>query len=321
VYRTRQPRVEKPAVARPPAARALSVAEKTVVRDTLNSDRFADQAPREVYATLLDEQRYLCSVASMYRILRENREIRERRNQLRHPAYAKPELLATGPKQVWSWDITKLLGPVKWTYFFLYVLLDIFSRYIVGWLIAERESSDLAQVLMAATCQREHIAPHQLTIHADNGGPMTAKPLALLLADLGVGNSHSRPHVSNDNPFSEAHFKTLKYHPTFPERFGSHTEACRWFRPFVQWYNWEHHHTGLGLLTPGVVHTGQAPHVLAQRQQVLQQAYLTHPERFVLGRPHPPALPTAVWINPPKPEAPYPVGPPAPPGVDTDVRH
>lgn len=321
VYRARQPRGDKPAAARPPAARALSVAEKTVVRDTLNSDRFADQAPREVYATLLDEQRYLCSVASMYRVLRENQEIRERRNQLRHPAYAKPELLATGPRQVWSWDITKLLGPVKWTYFFLYVLLDIFSRYIVGWLIAERESADLAQVLLAETCQREHIAPDQLTLHADNGGPMTAKPLAHLLADLGVVKSHSRPHVANDNPFSEAQFKTLKYHPTFPNRFGSPAEARAWFRPFVQWYNWEHHHSGLGLLTPGVVHSGQAQHVQAQRQQVLQQAYLTHPERFVRGRPQPPALPTAVWINPPKPEAAHPPAPLAQPSVDTEVRH
>jgi putative transposase len=297
------------------------VAEQTVVRETLNSERFADQTPREVYATLLDEQRYLCSVASMYRLLRENREIRERRNQLRHPAYAKPELLATGPKQVWSWDITKLLGPVKWTYFFLYVLLDIFSRYIVGWLLAERESSDLAQVVIAETCQRENITPDQLTIHADRGGPMTAKPLALLLADLGVVQSHSRPHVSNDNPFSEAQFKTLKYHPTFPDRFGSPADARTWFRPFVQWYNWEHHHTGLGLLTPGVVHTGQAPQFLAQRQQVLQQAYALHPERFVQGRPQPPALPTAVWINPPKPETPHPEVALAQPSVDTEVRH
>jgi putative transposase len=321
VYRARQPCVEKSVSTRPTPARALSVAEKTGVRDTLNSERFADQAPREVYATLLDEQRYLCSVATMYRILRENQEIRERRNQLRHPAYAKPELLATGPKQVWSWDITKLLGPVTWTYFFLYVLLDIFSRYVVGWLIAERESADLAQVLIADTCQREHIAPDQLTIHADRGGPMTAKPLALLLADLGVVKSHSRPHVSNDNPFSEAQFKTLKYHPTFPDRFGSQADARAWFRPFVHWYNWEHHHTGLGLLTPGIVHAGQAPQFQAQRQQVLHQAYATHPERFVQGRPQPPAWPTAVWINPPKPETTSPEVAPAQPSVDTEVRH
>ena len=321
VYRARQPRIEKPATARPPSARALSAAEKTVVRDTLNSQRFADQAPREVYATLLDEQRYLCSVATMYRLLRENQAIRERRNQLCHPTYTKPELLATGPKQVWSWDITKLLGPVKWTYFFLYVLLDIFSRYIVGWLIAERESADLAQVLIAETCQRENIAPDQLTIHADRGGPMTAKPLALLLANLGVVKSHSRPHVSNDNPFSEAQFKTLKYHPTFPERFGSPVDACAWFRPFGHWYNWEHHHTGLGLLTPAVVHFGQAAHVQAQRQQVLHQAYALHPERFVRGQPQPLALPTAVWINPPRPEAIHPEVALAQPSVDTEVRH
>ncbi len=321
VYRARRPRSEKPAVIRPTPTRALSVAEKTVVRETLHSERFADLAPREVYATLLDEQRYLCSVATMYRLLRENQAIRERRNQLRHPAYTKPELLATGPKQVWSWDITKLLGPVKWTYFFLYVVLDIFSRYIVGWLIAERESVDLAQVLIAETCQRENILPDQLTIHADRGGPMIAKPLALLLADLGVVKSHSRPHVSNDNPFSEAQFKTLKYHPTFPDQFGSPADARAWFRPFVQWYNWEHHHTGLGLLTPGVVHSGQATHVHGQRQQVLQQAYLSYPERFVRGQPLPPAVPTAVWINPPKPEAAHPPVALAQPSVDTEVRH
>lgn len=321
VYRARQPRVKKPATARPPSARALSAAEKTVVREMLNSERFADQAPREVYATLLDEQRYLCSIASMYRILRENREVRERRNQLRHPAYAQPELLATGPKQVWSWDITKLLGPVKWTYFFLYILLDIFSRYIVGWLIAERESADLAQVLIAESCQRENIAPDQLTIHADRGGPMTAKPLALLLADLGVVQSHSRPHVSNDNPFSEAQFKTLKYHPTFPERFANPVAARTWFRPFVQWYHWEHHHTGLGLLTPGVVHYGLAHQFQAQRQQVLHQAYALHPERFVHGQPQPPAVPMAVWINPPKPEAPHCETASAQASVDTEVRH
>lgn len=321
VYRARQPQVAQPVPPRPTSARALSAAEKTVVRETLNSVRFADQAPREVYATLLDEHRYLCSVASMYRILRENRALRERRNQLRHPVYAKPELLATGPKQVWSWDITKLPGPAKWTSFCLYVLLDIFSRYIVGWLLAERETSDLAQVLIAETCQREQIAPDQLTIHADNGGPMTAKPLAQLLADLGVVKSHSRPHVSNDNPFSEAQFKTLKYHPTFPTRFGSHADASTWFRSFVQWYNWEHHHTSLGLLTPGVVHTGQAPVVQAQRQQVLQQAYALHPERFVRGQPQPLALPTAVWINPPKPATPPAEAAPAQPSGDTEVRH
>jgi len=321
VYRARPPRVEKPAAPRPTPARALSEGEKIVVRDTLNSERFQDSAPREVYATLLDEQQYLCSVPTMYRILRENQEIRERRNQVRHPNYTKPELLATGPNQVWSWDITKLLGPVTWTYFFLYVMLDIFSRFVVGWLIAERESAELAQALIAEACTRQSISPDQLTIHADRGGPMTAKPVALLLADLGVVKSHSRPHVSNDNPFSEAHFKTLKYHPTFPDRFGSQVDARAWAQPLFRWYNWEHHHTSLGLLTPGAVHYGQALHLWTNRQLVLQQAYLAHPERFVKGVPQPPVLPTEAWINPPKAEAAHPEATPAQPGVDTEVRH
>ena len=321
VYRARQPRVEKPAAPRPRPARALSEGEQTVVRETLNGERFQDQAPREVYATLLDEQRYLCSVPTMYRILRENREIRERRNQLRHPPYAKPELLATGPQQVWSWDITKVLGPVTWVYFCLYVLLDIFSRFVVGWLIAERESAELAQVLIAESCARQSISPHQLTIHADRGAPMTAKPVALLMADLGVTKTHSRPQVSDDNPFSESQFKTLKYHPTFPERFGSLVDARAWAQPFFRWYNWEHHHTGLGLMTPAAVHFGQAAHLWTERQRVLHLAYLAHPERFVKGLPQPPALPTEVWINPPKAAAAHPQAAPAPPAGDTEVRH
>ena len=321
VYRARQPRVAKPVTPRPTPARALSLAEQTVVRETLNSERFQDSPPREVYATLLDEQRYLCSVPTMYRILRENREIRERRNQLRHPPYAKPELLATGPNQVWSWDITKLLGPVTWVYLYLYVLLDIFSRFVVGWLIAEREAAELAQALIAESCTRQNISPDQLTIHADRGGPMTAKPVALLLADLGVVKSHSRPHVSDDNPFSEAQFKTLKYHPTFPGRFGSPADARLWARPFFRWYNWEHHHTGLGLMTPAAIHCGQAAQLWTDRQRVLQLAYVTHPERFVKGLPQPPALPTEVWINPPKAEAARPQAAPTQPGVDTEVRH
>ncbi len=323
VYRARQPRCAKPAPPRPTPARALSESEKIVVRETLNSERFQDSAPREVYATLLDEQRYLCSVPTMYRILRENQEIRERRNQVRHAQrnYTKPELLATGPNQVWSWDITKLLGPVTWTYFCLYVMLDIFSRFVVGWLIAERESAELAQALIAESCTRQNISPDQLTIHADRGGPMTAKPVALLLADLGVVKSHARPHVSNDNPFSEAQFKTLKYHPTFPDRFGSPVDARAWAQPLFRWYNWEHHHTSLGLMTPGAVHYGHAPHLWANRQLVLQQAYLAHPERFVTGVPQPPALPIAAWINPPKAEAAHPEATPAQPGVDTEVRH
>ena len=298
VYRARQPQpAPRP---RPAPVRALSAAEREAVHQTLNSERFADQAPREVYATLLDEGTYLCSPRTMYRVLSEHAEVRERRDQLRHPAYAKPELLATGPNQVWSWDITQLLGPMKWVYYYLYVMLDIFSRYVVGWLIAERESSSLAELLIAEACAKQHIAPDQLTIHADNGGPMIAKPVTLLMADLGVQPSHSRPHVSNDNPFSEAQFKTLKYQPDYPERFGSPLDARTWAQTFFPWYNDEHHHSGIGFLTPAAVHYGQAARLFAQRQQTLNVAYAAHPERFVKGRPIPPALPIAVWINPPK---------------------
>jgi putative transposase len=297
VYRARQPKLTPRLRAEP--VRALSAAERDTVHHTLNSERFADQAPREVYATLLDEGTYLCSPSTMYRVLVEHTEVRERRDQLRHPAYSKPELLATRPNQVWSWDITKLLGPQKWTYYYLYVILDIFSRCVVGWLIADRESGDLAERLIAATCAKQHIERHQLTIHADNGGPMIAKSVAVLMTDLGVSPSHSRPHVSNDNPFSEAQFKTLKYQPDYPERFGSLLEARAWAQTFFPWYNDEHHHSGIGFMTPIAVHTGEAARLFAQRQQTLSAAYAAHPERFVNGPPVPPALPTAVWINPP----------------------
>jgi len=283
-----------------PPPRALSVDEKVTVRETLDSERFADQAPREVFATLLDKGHYLCSVPTMYRILRENAEIRERRNQLRHPAYAKPELVATGPNQVWTWDITKLRGPVNWAYFCLYVLLDLFSRFVVGWLVAERESAHLAQALIAESCTRQGIGLGQLSVHSDRGGPMTAKPLALLFADLGVIQSLARPHTPDDNPYSEAQFKTVKYHPTFPKRFGSLPDARAWGQQFFHWYNSEHHHTGLGLMTPAAVHFGQAHALFLERQQVLHLAYTAHPERFVKGPPQPPALPLAAWINPPE---------------------
>lgn len=269
------------------------------MRNTLNSARFVDQAPHEIYATLLDEGRYLCSVSTMYRILRENQAVRERRNQLRHPLFAKPELLATGPNQVWTWDITKLLGPVKWTYYYLYVLLDLFSRFVVGWMLAPRQSTELAQGLISETCTRQNIQPQQLTIHADRGAAMVAKPLAALLADLGVHASHSRPQVSNDNPFSESQFKTMKYHPTYPDRFGSLPDARAWAQHFFPWYNFQHHHSGIGLMTPAAVHFGQAAFLWHKRQAVLQQAYACHAQRFVKGVPRPPALPTAVWINPP----------------------
>jgi putative transposase len=284
---------------RPTPPRALSATEQEQVRELLNSERFQDVAPREVYAELLDEERYLCSISTMYRILAEHAEVRERRNQLRHPAYHKPELLATGPNQVWSWDITKLRGPSKGIYYYLYVMIDIYSRYVVGWLIAEVESAELAEQLIAETCTKQGVQRAQLTIHADNGSPMIAKTVAILLADLGVAKSHSRPHVSNDNPYSEAQFKTLKYRPDYPDRFGSVADARRWGRGFFAWYNDQHHHTGLGLLTPAVVHTGRAETVRQQHQTILLRAYQAHPERFVRGQPQPTKLPEAVWINPP----------------------
>jgi putative transposase len=278
----------------------MSEAEKEEVRHELNSERFQNLAPREVYATLIDEGRYLCSWRSMYRILVENEEVRERRNQLRHPNYTKPELLATGPNQLWSWDITKLLGPAKWNYYHLYTILDVYSRYVVGWLIAERESATLAQELISETCLRQGIQPAQLTIHADRGSSMTSKSVAFLMADLGVTKTHSRPHVSNDNPFSEAHFKTLKYQPDFPGCFGSRADARGWAQTFFDWYNYEHHHSGLALLTPAEVHYQRANAVLQKRQEVLQAAYEKNPQRFVKGLPIVEPLSEAVWINPPK---------------------
>ena len=300
LYRMRPKAEILPKPERLPSPRALPLAEKEIVRQELNSERFSDQAPREVFATLLDEETYLCSWRTMYRILDENKEVRERRNQLRHPNYTKPELLATKPNQLWSWDITKLLGPTKWTYYYLYNILDVFSRYSVGWMIAERESASLAEALIAATCVRQNIQLGQLTIHADRGSSMTSKPVALLMADLGVTKTHSRPHVSNDNPFSESGFKTLKYRPDYPERFGCLADARSWAGEFFRWYNYDHHHTGIGLLTPADVHFGRAHKVLDQRQQVLYAAYQKNPERFVKGVSIPAQLPSAVWINPPK---------------------
>ena len=296
-YRARQPKRDpKP---RPTPKRALKPQEKEQVLQVLNSEHFQDSAPREVYATLLDEGQYLCSWSTMYRILKEHQLVRERRDQLRHPTYTKPELLATAPNELWSWDITKLRGPVKWTYYYLYTILDIFSRYVTGWLIADCESASLTKHLIAETCAKQGIELDQLTLHSDRGSAMTSKTVALLLATLGVSKSHSRPHVSNDNPYSESQFKTMKYRPDYPDRFGSIQDARAWARPFFQWYNHEHHHSGLGLLTPATVHYGQAQVVIGQRQQVLQAAYAAHPERFVRGEPKPPSLPTEVWINGP----------------------
>ena len=270
-YRSRQsprPKVDPPS-SPVPSPRALSPEEQAAVREILNSPRFVDLAPREVYAALLDEQRYLCSWRTMYRILKEHRQVRERRDQLRHPIHVKPELVATAPNQLWSWDITKLLGPTKGTWYQLYVIIDVFSRYVPGWLLADRESATLAEHLVRETCRKQGILPDQLTLHADRGSSMKSKPLALLLADLGVVKTHSRPRVSNDNPYSESHFKTLKYRHDFPDFFGSLEDARTWVKSFFDWYNREHYHSSLGLLTPATVHYGQAASLLESRQLIL----------------------------------------------------
>ena len=299
-YRWQRPPVV--AEPKPPrrVPRALPPEERAQVLALLNDERFADLPPAEVYATLLDGGKYVCSVRTMYRILHAHAEVRERRRQLRHPRYQAPELLATQPNQLWSWDITKLKGPVKWAYFYLYVLLDVFSRYVVGWLVALRESATLAQRLIEETCARQGIARDHLTIHADHGPAMIAKSVALLLADLGVTQTHSRPHVSNDNPFSESQFKTLKYHPEFPERFGSLQDTRSFLGDFFLWYNTMHHHSALGWLTPPDVHYGRAESRRAEREATLRKAFAATPERFVRGLPLPPELPQAVWINRPR---------------------
>lgn len=289
---------------RPTPARALSAAEQQNVLDILHDPRFVDQAPAEVFATLLDEGVYHCSIRTMYRLLARHQEVRERRKQLRHPVYQKPELLAEAPNQVWSWDITRLKGPAKWTFYYLYVIIDIFSRRVVGWCLADAESTTLFKALFDDALTKHNVPPGQLTLHADRGGPMKAKATAQLLADLGVTKSHSRPHTSNDNPFSEAHFKTLKYQPKFPERFGSIEDARAFCRTFFHWYNNDHHHAGIGLMTPNQVHDGQAEAIHSHRQDILTQACLKNPERFVRKHPVPPILPAAVWINPPKPTPP-----------------
>ena len=285
-----------PATASP---RALSPIERSTVLACLHEERFQDRSPAAVYATLLDEGIYHCSMRTMYRLLESEGESGERRDQLTHPAYQRPELLATGHNQLWSWDITKLLGPAKWTYFYLYVIMDVFSRYIVGWMVAPRETAELAKRLIQETCEKQGILPGELQLHADRGSSMTSKPVAFLMADLGVTKTHSRPHVSNDNPYSESQFRTMKYRPEFPDRFGS-IQDCRAFcQTFFAWYNDEHRHSGLGLLTPAMVHHGQAPLILAQRQEVLNAAFLAHPERFVRFAPKPAELPKEVWINKP----------------------
>jgi putative transposase len=284
---------------RTPPPRALSEAERVEVLGVLHHERFVDQAPASIYATLLDEGRYLCSVPTMYRVLRVEDEVRERRRQATHPATVKPELLATRPNEIWTWDITKLLGPAKWTYFHLYVIIDIYSRYVPGWLLATRETADLAERLLGETIRKQHVVADQLTIHADRGTSMASKPVALLLADLGVTKSHSRPHCSNDNPYSEAQFKTLKYRPEFPGRFGSIEDARAFCQRFFSWYNHEHRHSGLGFHTPAAVHFSRAEGIQVERARVLHAAYAAHPERFVRQRPVPPPLPGPAWINKP----------------------
>ena len=319
--RQRAPEGSTPA-SRPRPPLALSEIERRSVLDELHSERFIDAAPQQIYATLLDEQRYLCSVRTMYRILAAEDEVRERRNQCRRPAYTKPELLATGPNEVWSWDITKLKGPVKWSYFYLYVILDIFSRYVVGWMVAERESAALARRLVTASVDKQGIVRDQLTLHADRGSSMTSKSLALLLADLGVTKTHSRPYTSTDNPYSEAHFKTLKYRPEFPDRFGSIQDARTLCRGFFPWYNHEHRHGGLALLTPADVHYGRAQERLEQRSRVLEAAFQAHPKRFKGRRPLPGVLPEAVWINPPQKTTPEDASDPTfSPLPDTELPH
>jgi putative transposase len=279
--------------------RALSPDERKAVLEALHSERFVDKSPAEAYATLLDEGTYICSERTMYRVLAAEGEVKERRNQRRHPAYKKPELLATAPNQVWSWDITKLKGHQKWTYYYLYVILDIFSRYAVGWMVAPKESTCLAKRLISESIQKQEIDPGQLTLHADRGSSMKSKGVAQLLADLGATKTHSRPYVSNDNPFSESQFKTLKYRPDFPQRFGSIEDARTFCRSFFPWYNDEHRHGGIALLTPQDVHYGRARDVLQARYILRLAAYNAHPERFVNGPPRLPELPVAVWINPP----------------------
>jgi putative transposase len=302
LYRRRRPqRVREPRPRRPPP-RALSERERASVLGELNSPRFVDCSPAQVWATLLDEGTYLASERTMYRLLAADGPVRDRRAQLTHPPYARPELLAQRPNELHTWDITKLKGPAKWTYFYLYVILDVYSRYVVGWTVQHSENAQVAKALIAQVCDQQKIAAGQLTVHADRGSSMTSKPVAFLLADLGVLKSHSRPYTSTDNPYSEAAFKTLKYRPDFPAQFHSIDQAREHCRRFFDHYNHAHRHSGIGMLTPASVHHGQAEMVHAARSVVLDAAYATHPDRFVNQPPHPPALPIAAWINKPETE-------------------
>ena len=295
-YRDLLPRQHQPRLA-PPLK--LSPDEHDKAHALLLCERFVDQAPASIVATLLDEGEYVCSERTMYRILADHHQLKERRRGHRQGHYTKPELLATAPNQVWSWDITKLKGPVTWSYFYLYVILDIYSRYVVGWMIADREAASLAKTLIRDSCEKQHIQPQQLTLHADRGSSMKSKAVAHLLADLGVTKTHSRPRTSDDNPYSEAQFKTLKYRPDFPERFGSIQDARAHCQQFFRWYNQQHKHSGIAMLTPQTVHYGKAGNVLNQRQKTLNQAFDLHPSRFKGKQPRPQPLPEAAWINKP----------------------
>ncbi len=296
LYRHLRPHSEVKKRLSPP--RRIPDEQRTEIRSVLNSKRFWDMAPAAVYTTLLDEGTYLCSERSMYRILTEAKQIRIRRQRMPRN-FVKPELLAIKPNEVWSWDITRLKGPVKWTYYYMYKIMDIFSRYIVGWMIADREKDALAEALIDETCLKQEIVPGTLTLHSDRGGSMTAKLVAHLLADLGITRSLGRPHVSNDNPYSESAFKTLKYRPEIPQRFYSLAEAEAIFAPLFRWYNQEHRHSGIAMLTPYQAHYGEDKMVLKHRTMILSQAYDKHPERFVKGCPQVKRMPQQVWINKP----------------------
>lgn len=300
-YRWHRPQRRLPTAPRPRSPRALSQAERKEVLDVLCSERFVDQAPATVHAKLLDEDEcYLCHPRTMYRILAAERATRERRAQRRHPKYKKPELLATGPNQVWTWDVTWLRGPTRYLYYPLYVILDLFSRFNPGWMLAHKESGELATKLIRKTCERQGIDPGSLIVHADRGPVPKGKTVKQLLLDLDITRSFSRPRVSNDNPFSEAEFRTMKYGSTFPDRFDGYEHARHHCRGFFPWYNDDHRHSGLAYFTPADVHYGRGPGLLAQRQAVLDEAFAKHPERFIKGHPQVPAPPKAVWINPPE---------------------
>ncbi len=299
-YRERKPKA--PRGPRPKPRRALSEAEKRAVLETCHAEEFLDRPPATIQATLADRGVYLCSARTMYRILDEAQEVKERRRQAVHPVYVKPELCATRPNQVWSWDITDLKGPVRGSRFKLYVTLDLFSRLVVGWTVQHHEDDEIARDFHRQTFRQHGISPGELTLHSDRGSAMVSRTVYQLLQDLDVARSHGRPHVSDDNPYSESQFKTLKYSPGFPDRFGSIEDARSFCRRYFHWYNHSHRHSGIGMMTPAVVHEGHAEAVYAARQAVLDQAYLAHPERFPKGRPKPPPLPGPAWINKPKEE-------------------